>query len=123
MGLSIIAVIQYGLLGVALGTAAAMAARAIYMAWYLSKNILYRKLKLFVRDMVLNIIFGVVLIAILNNILHISADNLLVWAIYAAAVSMFIIFAVAVFHLIVNRTTVVAAIKKYIKHENNNFGG
>ena len=123
MGLSIIAVIQYGLFGVALGTAAAMAARAIYMAGYLSKNILCRKLKLFIRDIVLNIIFGVMLIAIINNILHISADNLLVWAIYAAAVSMFVILAVAVFHLIVNRTTVVAAIKKYIKYKNNNFGG
>ena len=111
MGISIVALIPWGLFGAALGTAAAMAVRAAYMAWYLSKNILYRKLKLFVRDMVLNIILGVVLIAIINNILYISADNLFVWAIYAAAVSIFIILAVAGFYLIVNRTTVVAAIK------------
>ena len=127
VGISIIAATQYGLCGVALGTAVAMAARAIYMAWYLSKNILYRKLRLFVRDMVLDMLFGAAFIILFNNLFYISADSLLVWAAYAAAVSISIILAVVVFHSIRNRSTVVSFIKKYIRyrneHKNNYFGG
>lgn len=109
--ISIIAAVKFGLLGVAIGTAAAMAARAVYMAWYLSKNILYRKTKRFIRDMVLDLLFGTAFIILLNNLFYISADNLFVWALYAAAVSIIILLAVAVFHSIRNRETVAAAIK------------
>ncbi|MDD6214753.1 MAG: polysaccharide biosynthesis C-terminal domain-containing protein [Firmicutes bacterium] len=111
MGISIIAVSRWGLIGVALGTMTAMAARTVYMSWYLSKNILHRKLKLFAKDTVLNICLGLTLIYILSNTITISADNLLLWAVYAAVISIIIMFAVIVFNLIINRTTIVTIIK------------
>lgn len=111
MGISIIAVNRFGLIGVAVGTAVAMAARSLYMAWYLSENILNRKLRIFIKDTVLNIVFGLMFVGICNNIINISADNLLMWAVYAAVVSIIIIFAVAVFNLAVNKATVIYVIK------------
>ena len=116
MSISIISISRCGLFGVALGTAIAMAARAVYMAWYLSKNVLHRKLKLFIKDTALNIGFGLILVYILSNIIEILADNLLWWAIYAAVISIIVILAVAAFNFIVNRTTVVVIIKSLKKH-------
>lgn len=111
MSISIAAVSRFGLIGVALGTMTAMAARTVYLAWYLSKNILYRKLKLFAKDMVLNIVFGLMLIAVLSNIIKISADNLLIWAVYAAVISIIIMLAVVAFNFTVNRSAIVTVIK------------
>lgn len=111
MSISIAAVSRFGLIGVALGTAAAMAARTVYMARYLSKNILHRRLRLFVKDTVLNIGLGLILIYILGNVITISVDNLLLWAVYAAAISIIIILAVIIFNLIINRITIFTMIK------------
>ena len=46
--ISIILVTRYGLVGVAVGTLAAMTYRTIYLAWYLKKNILNRPFKYFI---------------------------------------------------------------------------
>ena len=115
VSISIIVVNCYGLIGVALGTAIAMAARTAYMAWYLSKNILHRKLKLFIKDIALYIGFGVGLVYVLGNIISISADNLFLWAIYAVIISIIVILAVIIFNLIVNRTAIVTIINKLRK--------
>ena len=112
VSISIIVVNCYGLIGVALGTAIAMAARTAYMAWYLSKNILHRKLKLFIKDIALYIGFSVGLIYVLSNIISISADNLFLWAVYAVIISIIVILAVITFNLIVNRTAIVTIINK-----------
>ena len=115
VSISIIVVNCYGLIGVALGTAIAMAARTAYMAWYLSKNILHRKLKLFIKDIALYIGFSVGLMYVLSNIISISADNLFLWAIYAVIISIIVILAVIIFNLIVNRTAIVTIINKLRK--------
>ena len=47
--LSIALVIKFGLVGVAIGTLAAMAYRTVYLAWYLTKNIIYRRLQFFIK--------------------------------------------------------------------------
>lgn len=47
--ISIIAVNKYGIIGVAAGTLTAMAFRTIELAFYLSKNILYRNIKYFIK--------------------------------------------------------------------------
>ena len=115
VSISIIVVNCYGLIGVALGTAIAMAARTAYMAWYLSKNILHRKLKLFIKDIALYIGFSVGLMYVLSNIISISADNLFLWAIYAVIISIIVILAIITFNLIVNRTAIVTIINKLRK--------
>lgn len=54
IALSIIFVIRFGLIGVAIGTFVAASFRMIYYAIYLSKNIFNRKLRLFIRREMVN---------------------------------------------------------------------
>ena len=115
IGISLLTVYKFGLCGVAFGTLTAMAARAVYMAWYLSKSLLHRKMRLFIKDTVLNIIFAVVFIWIVEKLIVISADSLLGWGIYAVIISVFIITAIVLFNIIIHYTEIAAVIKKVRK--------
>lgn len=56
---SVTLVSKFGLVGVAVGTLAAMTYRTVYLAWYLSKNILYRPIKHFIKHIAVDILaFG-----------------------------------------------------------------
>ncbi len=103
---------RFGLCGAAFGTLTAMAARAVYMAWYLSKNILHRKIRLFIKDIALNLIFAVTLILLTEKLIVISASNLLVWGIYAAVISICIIIALMIFNFVLHNTLIRDVIKK-----------
>lgn len=114
IGISLFTVKQFGLCGVAFGTLAAMAARTIYMAWYLSKELLQRKLCLFFKDVVLNIAFAIMIVWIFERFAVISPDSLLSWVLYAAGVSAILIVDIAGFNYIVNNAvfnTVINRIK------------
>lgn len=50
---SVVGVICFGLIGVALGTLCAMAFRTVQYVWYLSENIMYRDVKYFIRHALL----------------------------------------------------------------------
>lgn len=117
MIISLLTLRRFGICGVAFGTMIAMAARAVYMAWYLSRNLLNRRLAMFIKDTVLNIIFGIGLVWLIEKTVAISADNLIVWGLYAAVISVCIIAAILIFNTAVNYTTVCALIKK-IKNNN-----
>ena len=65
--LSIILVIKYGLIGVAIGTLVATSFRLVYYVIYLSRHILNRKISLFVRRIIVNI-FNMVTVYIIGNI-------------------------------------------------------
>ena len=53
--LSVILVFKFGLIGVAIGTFAAMAYRTVYLAFYLTKEIIYRKIHHFVKHICIDI--------------------------------------------------------------------
>ena len=100
--LSIILVFKFGLIGVAIGTFAAMTYRTIYLIYYLSKNILnksyYKSIKLFIEDLI-----AIAIIIVLTR--WVSIENytyfeLIVMAIKCGFISVFII---AVINLIFNR--------------------
>ena len=62
---SVVLVFNFGLIGVAIGTLAAMAYRTVYLAWYLSRNIIYRDLKHFLKHVLTDtvcviLLFGIV---------------------------------------------------------------
>ncbi len=115
IGISLSAVYKFGLCGVAFGTLTAMAARSVYMAWYLSKNLLHRKIRLFIKDTVLNMIFAVAFIWVTEKMIVISADSLLGWGIYSVIISAFIIIAIVLFNIIINYKSIAAVIKKIKK--------
>ncbi len=54
--ISVLTVIKFGLVGVAVGTLTAMLYRSSYLAWYLSHNIIKRPLKYFIKHMMVNCI-------------------------------------------------------------------
>lgn len=115
MAISLLLLPRFGISGVAFGTMIAMAARTVYMAWYLSHNLLNRKLDLFIKDTALNIIFGIALVWLIGKTVTISADNLFVWGLYAAGISTGVIAAILIFNFAVNYAVVVAMIKRIKK--------
>ena len=53
---SVVFVFKFGLVGVAVGTLVAMIYRTSYLAWYLSKAIIYREFKYYIKHMIVDII-------------------------------------------------------------------
>ena len=85
IGLSVILVSRYGLIGVAAGTLAATWFRFLYYVVYLSRNIFYRKVTLFLKRLAINVV------AVVGNYLlgrmvisFFATDNYLSWAICGA---------------------------------------
>lgn len=66
--LSIILVIKFGMIGVAVGTFTATVFRLVYYVIYLSNNIFNRKIKLFIKRTIVNVL-NLVLIYLLGSIL------------------------------------------------------
>lgn len=82
---SVILVAKFGLAGVAVGTFISMTYRTIYMAWYLSKNIIHRPLKNFVKYIVTDI-FTVALMILLAGRFKMSGISYFSWVILAVKV-------------------------------------
>ena len=74
--LSLTLVNPLGLVGVALGTFAAMSFRTIYTVWYLSKNILHRPVWRFFRKLACNLLLSGILITLLPVWLDIGAADI-----------------------------------------------
>lgn len=85
--ISIAVVIHFGLVGVAVGTFAAMAYRTIYLAWYLSKRIICRPLKHFIRHSLVDLL-SVLLIVIATLWIDIRSLTYFNWVIMAIQVSI-----------------------------------
>lgn len=54
--ISVLLVLKFGLVGVAIGTVISMAYRTVYLAWYLSRDILNRPLKYFFSHLIMDIV-------------------------------------------------------------------
>jgi len=61
VALSVVLVVHFGLIGVAIGTFAAMAYRTVYLANYLKKNILQRKISHFIKHLAVDAIAALLL--------------------------------------------------------------
>lgn len=61
---SVVLVFKFGLIGVAIGTFAAMLYRTIYLVWYLKKNILYRQVRHFVKHIIADVCGAVILFVV-----------------------------------------------------------
>lgn len=88
---SVVLVYRFGLVGVAVGTFAAMVFRTVYLAIYLSKNILCRKIQHFCKHLladgaVVALLFGVV--KLLPGFFTLQAENYFAWLILAVKVGM-----------------------------------
>lgn len=67
---SVVLVFRFGLIGVAIGTLAAMLYRTVYLAWYLSRNIIYRNIRYFIK----HIFTDAVCVAVLFCLKYVFSD-------------------------------------------------
>jgi O-antigen/teichoic acid export membrane protein len=65
--ISIIFVIRYGLVGVVFGTLIAVLYRIVYLVWYLSKNILNRDIRFFIKYVLVDVIICSLIIILTRN--------------------------------------------------------
>ena len=92
--MSIIGVKQFGLIGVTLGTMAAMVYQTVWMAWYTSKNFIQWPMRNFFKQMAVNAV-SAVLIFIVTGYFNMTGVSYLGWgvlAIKATVCGVFVVF-------------------------------
>lgn len=80
-------VFSFGLVGVAISTVLAMGYRTIYLVWYISKNIVNRPLKHFIKHMVVNLIC-IALMLLSTSWIQNQPQTYFEWAIMAIIVML-----------------------------------
>lgn len=88
---SIVLVFKFGLVGVAIGTFVAMAYRTLYLVYYLSKNILYRKISYFIKHMIVDVITATALtitVRLFPTFFMLNELNYVDWIIVAVKVAV-----------------------------------
>lgn len=80
---SAIGVFIWGIVGVAIGTLAAMAFRTVQYAWYLSKNILERKFTVFIKRVLLSATIAMISFGTVELLPVFEIDSYLKWMILA----------------------------------------
>lgn len=87
--ISLVLVNYFDLVGVALGTFVSMLYRLVYLSWYLSKNIVYRPVRIFIKQLFVD---GISLIFILFSghfiVNYFSVNNYIEWVTIAIIVSL-----------------------------------
>lgn len=92
--ISIVCVMQFGLIGVALGTLASMVYQTVWMAWYNSKNFIQWPMRSFFKQMAVNVV-SAVLIFIVTGYFTMTGVSYLEWvvlAIKATVCGVFVVF-------------------------------
>lgn len=112
--ISIIAVKSYGLVGVAIGTLVAMAYRTVYLAWYLSGNIINRKLSFFTKHILVDVL-SVVCIVLATCWIKIGDLSYLNWILMALKVGVIGILITIAINLLFYRDHTIKQINKYLK--------
>ena len=86
IAISIVCVMQFGLIGVALGTLAAMAYQTVWMAWYNSKNFIQWPMKNFFKQIVVDAVSAVG-IFVVGSCFSLSTIGYVSWVILAIKVT------------------------------------
>lgn len=103
LGISLALIKPLGMVGVALGTAIAMAARSVYMAWYLSKQILHRPLHLFFKEILLYGIAAAGILFGLHRFIPSTVQDLTSWVIIACISSVGALIPIAICVILFDR--------------------
>lgn len=119
ISVSVLLVFEFGLIGVAIGTFAAMTYRTIYFVFYLRNNILEYKIKHFIKLIVLDVIQVISCIGICCCVLqfHSTADSWMEWIIRAVITGIISIVVCGTVNIIFNRQYMSDAVKKFVKRK------
>ena len=109
--ISMVFVFKYKLDGVAIGTIVAVSFRTLYFVWYLSKNILYRPIKYFLKYIFTELLTIALIIPILHFV-NIEVINYFTWFIYAIIVALITLSMIIVINVIFYRKHIKNLIEK-----------
>lgn len=112
--ISIIGVKQFGLIGVTLGTLAAMVYQTVWMAWYNSKNFIQWPMRKFLKQMVVNAV-SAASIFIVTGYFTLTGVSYLEWIILAIKVTACGIFVALLVNYIFYKEFVLKIADKLIK--------
>ncbi len=108
--ISLVLVMRFGLVGVAIGTLLSSGYRMFSSVYYLKKDILHRPLRFFSRHIIIDIVcFAFVMF--ITSFIHIKTPNFLAWCFYASSIFLLSVCICALVHFIF-----------YRKHMKNLFG-
>lgn len=111
LGVSIITIINFGLIGVALGMAVAMVYRTVYFVWYLSKNVLCRKMSIFWKQVAIDLLY-VVIVIITTQWMELESVSYLGWFIMAVKAGIIALVEAAGITMIFSRNEFEGTIKR-----------
>ena len=116
--ISVVLVYKLGLVGVAIGTLAAMLYQTFWMAVYDSRNLIKWPFKNFIKQFIVDIITAMIMFFV-NMVFDMSAVSYIAWLVLALKVSICSLFIVLIINYIIYRTyvnkvanTIVRLIKK-----------
>lgn len=112
--ITVILVFNYGLIGVAIGTLAALVYRTIYLALYLSKNIIDYKITYFIKNVIVDIT-EVILISVITMFIPKVCNNYLEWIVLACEVFGISLMVILISNLLAYREHTVSLLKGIIR--------
>ncbi|MCI8638471.1 MAG: sugar isomerase [Coprococcus sp.] len=112
--ISIICVSQFGLIGVSVGTLAAMFYRVCYLVWYLSQNILCREINFACKHLIVDAAC-IILSIILSSKITLVGENYFYWCILAFIVFTMSFVVTLILHLFFYKKTTIGIIKRGYK--------
>ena len=112
--ISIILVNRFGLIGVAIGTLAAMTYRTIYLAWYLRKHILNRPFIHYIKHVIVDII-GIGLSVFATWFIPAPEVSWVSWIIISVIVALIVSAIILLLNFICFRSVFASAMKMLIK--------
>lgn len=101
--ISIVLVNKYGLIGVAIGTTIAMLYRTLMQVFYLRNHIMYRSIKIFVKNMTINMITICLALIICFFLLDFGVSSYFEWFILAIKVSALISVIMLIINMLLSR--------------------
>ncbi len=115
VAVSVICVFVWGIVGVAIGTLAAMVFRTVQYAWYLSKNILERSFGVFVKRVVIAALISVASFLLVNVLPKVAVESYITWFLFAIETAAVVVAITFIFSFIFAKTELIDSIG-YIKN-------
>ncbi len=112
--ISVALVLRFGLVGVAIGTLAAMLYRTVYLAWYLRRHILNRPFRHFVKHLLVDLAsaaLAVLTVYLLPSFYTLHAVNYLSWFVLALKVGFTCLLEALLLNLVVYRRDLTAFLR------------
>lgn len=105
---------KFGLVGVSVGTLIAMIYRTFYLTYYLSKNIIFRPLRIFIKQLIIDIV-SFCSIFLIAEMVGGSPDNFVDWVKYAVMIGAIFMVVLCVINIFVYREKMTSIFKKGLR--------